>query len=261
MPPSAPWVLVYSGYCGRERTFAHICHVVPVNQQEKRRLLTNRGWRCTLTVAKGVDYAAVYSRLSPLSCLIIEGNKDPENCISKTLLSCGIWFCQWGSGCLWGCGQGRSYSLHTSVGNRSPAATRGPSDMWGRFLGPPCAAQHTHRNRSGRDPWPSVLLFFLPSKGVNSFCKVEKMHFLLLVPPVLPVHLQSIPVFDDFSLEIPRVGDPHWHRMVCELGGNSGECVFWKPCKEWVSRRKEWSAMRNVADTSCARKMNHWISY
>ena len=51
------------------------------------------GWRCTLTVAKGVNCAAVSSRPSPLSCLIIEHNQDPENCISKTLLSCGFWFC------------------------------------------------------------------------------------------------------------------------------------------------------------------------
>ena len=28
MPPSAPWALVYSGYYGRDRTFAYICHVL-----------------------------------------------------------------------------------------------------------------------------------------------------------------------------------------------------------------------------------------
>ena len=166
-----------------------------------------------------------------------------------------------GAGGTFGTCRDRRSSLHTSIGNRTPAATLGLSDMWGRLLRPPCAAQHTHRSLSGRDPWPSVLLFLPPGRGVNSFCEVEQLHFLLLAPPVLPVHLQSIPVFDDFSLEIPKVRDPPWHRMVCELRRNSGECVFWKSCKEWVSRRKKWSVVWNAADTSCARKMNYWISY
>lgn len=104
------------------------------------------GWRCTLTEVK-VDYAAVYSRLSPLSCLIIEGNQDSENCISKTLLTCAS---NSASGARGTCGdvdKGEATPLYTSVGQMITSSNTGSQWHGGRFLGPPCAAQHPQESQ------------------------------------------------------------------------------------------------------------------
>lgn len=110
----------------------------------------------------------------------------------------------------------------------------------------------------GRDAWP--LVQFLSHPVLSAILIFEQFCLSLSGSSSLSSMLVTNPCIQCLLLEIPRVRDLQWHRMAYDLRGNPGECLFCKPSKESVSRRKECSVVWNVADSPCIRvKMDHWI--
>lgn len=129
----------------------NLCPHLPCGTSEptgKEEATYKQGWRCTLTVAKGVDYAAVYSRLSPLSCLIIEGNQTLRTVFLRLSWHVASDSASKARGTCGDVDKWRSYSLHTC---RQQITSSNTGSQWHvrQVPGPPCAAQHTHRNHSG----------------------------------------------------------------------------------------------------------------
>lgn len=92
-----------------------------------------------------------------------------------------------------------------------------------------------------RDAWPLVQFLSHPVLSVISI--FEQFCLSLSGSSSLSSMLVTNPCIQCLLLEIPRVRDLQWHRMAYDLRGNPGECLFCKPSKESVSRRKECSVV------------------